>query len=107
MKANVFFDRVELNRILGLYGQMVSAGEWRDYAVDAFEDHAVFSIYRRASESPLYQVVKRPRDARKQGAYSIVASTGAVLRRGHELDRVLTVLQPRRLRLIGAGWSIA
>lgn len=105
MKANVFFDRAELNRILGLYGRMVSAGEWRDYAVDALEDRAVFSIYRRSSESPLFQVVKRPKDLRKQGMYSVIASSGAVLRRGPELDRVLAVMEPRRLRLIGADWS--
>lgn len=105
MKANVFFDRSELSRILGLYGRMVSAGEWRDYAMDALEDHAVFSIYRRSSEAPLFQVIKRPKDLRRQGMYSVVAGTGAVLRRGHDLQRVLAVMEPRRLRLISADWS--
>ena len=107
MKANIFFDRAELNRILGVYGRMVSAGEWRDYAVDALEDRAVFSIYRRSSESPLFQVVKRPKELRRQGVYSVIASSGAVLRCGHDLDRVLTALEPRRLRLIGADWSFS
>ncbi len=105
MKANIFFDRAELNRILGLYGRMVSAGEWRDYALDALEDRAVFSIYRRSSESPLFQVVKRPKDLRRQGMYSVIGSAGAVLRRGPDLERVLTVMEPRRLRLIGADWT--
>ncbi|MEJ0022357.1 MAG: DUF2794 domain-containing protein [Alphaproteobacteria bacterium] len=106
MKANIFFDRAELNRILGLYGRMVSAGEWRDYALDALEDRAVFSIYRRSSESPLFQVVKRPKDFRKQGMYSVVSSAGAVLRRGPDLERVLGVMEPQRLRLIGADWTL-
>ena len=107
MKANIFFDRAELNRILGLYGRMVSAGEWRDYALDAMEDQAVFSIYRRSSEVPLFQVVKRPKDLRRQGMYSVMTSAGAVLRRGHDLERVLAVMEPRRLRLIGTDWTLS
>lgn len=88
----VSFDRTELQAILNLYGRMVSAGEWRDYAIDFTPDKAVFSIYRRSSEMPLYRIEKDPKLARKQGAYSVVVSTGLILKRGHELDRVLRVL---------------
>lgn len=88
----VTFSRRELNGILGLYGRMVAAGEWRDYAIDFLKDRAVFSIFRRASEVPLYRIEKDPRLARKQGAYSVISATGLIMRRGHELDRVLRVL---------------
>ncbi|HWK64663.1 MAG TPA: DUF2794 domain-containing protein [Rhizobiaceae bacterium] len=85
----VTFDRRELDQILRLYGQMVAANEWRDYAIDHLSDRAVFSVFRRASETPLFQIVKDPRLARKQGAYSVIAATGLILKRGHELARVL------------------
>ena len=85
----VTFDRRELNRILGLYGRMVAAGEWRDYAIDFLRDRAVFSVFRRSSEVPIYRIEKNPRLARRQGAYSVVSATGLIVRRGHELDRVL------------------
>ena len=88
----VTFDRRGLNRILGLYGRKVAAGEWRDYAIDFLRDRAVFSVFRRASEVPLYRIEKNPKLARRQGAYTIVSSTGLIVRRGHELDRVLRVL---------------
>ncbi|MGE0061312.1 MAG: DUF2794 domain-containing protein [Xanthobacteraceae bacterium] len=88
----VTFSRRELNRILGLYGRMVAAGEWRDYAIDFLKDRAVFSVFRRASEVPLYRIEKDPQLARKQGAYSVISATGHIMRRGHELDRVLRVL---------------
>ena len=88
----VTFDRRELNRILGLYGRMVAAGEWRDYAIDFLRDRAVFSVFRRSSEVPIYRIEKNPRLARRQGAYSVVSATGLIVRRGHELDRVLRVL---------------
>ena len=87
--SHVTFDRRELNRILGLYGRMVAAGEWRDYAIDFLKDRAVFSVFRRSSEVPLYRIEKDPRLARKQGLYSVISATGLILRRGHELDRVL------------------
>jgi hypothetical protein len=77
---------------LGLYGRKVAAGEWRDYAIDFLRDRAVFSVFRRASEVPLYRIEKNPKLARRQGAYTIVSSTGLIVRRGHELDRVLRVL---------------
>ncbi len=96
----VFFERAELNRILTLYGRMVARGEWRDYALDALERRAVFSIFRRASESPLYQVEKRPELARRTGAYAVIAPGALVLRRGHDLERVLRVLEPRRVRVV-------
>jgi hypothetical protein len=88
----VTFDRRELNRILGLYGRKVAAGEWRDYAIDFLRDRAVFSVFRRASEVPIYRIEKNPKLARRQGAYTIVSATGLIVRRGHELDRVLRVL---------------
>src|SRR5215470_15042081 len=86
------FDRRELNRILDLYSRMVAAGEWRDYAIDFFKDRAVFSVFRRSSEVPIYRIEKNPRFARRQGAYSVVSATGLIMRRGNELDRVLRVL---------------
>jgi hypothetical protein len=88
----VTFNRRELDRILNLYGRMVAAGEWRDYAIDFLKDRAVFSVFRRASEIPIYRIEKDPRLARKQGAYSVISATGLILRRGHELERVLRVL---------------
>jgi hypothetical protein len=88
----VTFSRRELNRILGLYGRKVAAGEWRDYSIDFLRDRAVFSVFRRASEFPLYRIEKNPRLERKQGAYSVISATGHILRRGRELDRVLAAL---------------
>jgi hypothetical protein len=88
----VTFNRFELNRILNLYGRMVADGEWRDYAIDFLRDRAVFSVFRRASEVPIYRIEKDPRLARKQGIYSVISATGLILRRGHELDRVLLVI---------------
>ncbi|BCH22209.1 MULTISPECIES: DUF2794 domain-containing protein [unclassified Mesorhizobium] len=97
----VSFDRRELDQILRLYGRMVAANEWRDYAIDHLSDRAVFSVFRRTSETPLFQIVKDPKLARKQGAYSVVAATGMILRRGHELARVLGIFD-KRLRLVQA-----
>ena len=97
--SRVTFNRLELNRILNLYGRMVAAGEWRDYAIDFLKDRAVFSIFRRASEVPIYRIEKDPRLARKQGAYSVISASGLILRRGHELDRVLLVID-RKLALV-------
>lgn len=95
------FDRRELEQILRLYGRMVAANEWRDYAIDRLKDRAVFSVFRRTSETPLFQIVKNPGLARKQGAYSVVAASGLVMKRGQELARVLTVFE-KTLRLVGA-----
>jgi hypothetical protein len=88
----VTFDRRELDRIFGLYGRMVAAGEWRDYAIDFLRDRAVFSVFRRSAEVPIYRIEKNPKLARRQGAYSVVSATGLIVRRGHELDRVLRAL---------------
>ena len=85
----VTFSRRELNRIFDLYGRKVAAGEWRDYAIDFLKDRAVFSVFRRSSEVPLYRIEKDPKLARKQGAFSVISATGLIVRRGHELDRVL------------------
>ena len=85
----VTFSRLELNRILNLYGRMVADGEWRDYAIDFLKECAVFSVFRRASEVPIYRIEKNPKLARRQGAYSVISATGLIVRRGHELDRVL------------------
>ena len=80
---------------------MVAANEWRDYAIDHLSDRAVFSVFRRTSETPLFQIVKNPELSRKQGAFSVVAATGVILKRGHELARVLGVFD-RTLRLVEA-----
>jgi hypothetical protein len=89
----VRFNRQELGQILRLYGRKVAAGEWRDYAIDLLRDRAVFSVYRRTSEFPLYRIEKAPKLARKQGAYSVITPTGLILKRGQELARVLMVLE--------------
>ncbi len=99
--ARVSFDRRELNLLFNLYGAKVAAGEWRDYALDFTPAKAVFSIFRRSSEAPLYRVEKNPELARKQGAYAVIASSGLVMRRGHDLSRVLRALD-RGLRIVGA-----
>ena len=88
----VTFERRELDRLLRLYGRMVAAGEWRDYAIDFLRDRAVFSVFRRTCEVPIYRIEKSPRLARRQGAYSVVSATGLIVRRGHELDRVLRAI---------------
>ena len=89
------FDRHELNAILNLYGRKVAQGEWRDYAIDFLRDRAVFSVFRKASEVPVYRIEKSEKLARKQGAYSVVSSTGLIMKRGHDLSRVLAVLEDR------------
>lgn len=85
----VTFHRLELNQILRIYGRMVGEGEWRDYAIDFFKDKAVFSVFKRSGDLPLYQVEKNPKLASKQGAFSIVNTQGKILKRGHELVQVL------------------
>ncbi|WP_395647461.1 DUF2794 domain-containing protein [Terricaulis sp.] len=99
-RKTIFFERRELDQLLSFYGRMVAAGEWRDYAMDALPDRALFSVYRRASEAPLYQIQKKPADQARQGAWSVVTADGRVLRRGHDLTRVLAVLEPKRLQLV-------
>ncbi len=89
------FDRRELNLIMAVYGRKVAQGVWRDYAIDMLRDRAVFSIFRRSCEVPLYRVEKDLKLARKQGAYSVIAAGGLVMQRGHDLERVLSVLDSR------------
>jgi hypothetical protein len=96
--AQVRFDRAELNRILTIYGRMVSAGEWRDYAIDFLDDVAVFSIFRRSSEMPLFRVEKRPKLRGRQGMYAVIAATGHILKRGHDLAQVLHVFDKALLK---------
>ncbi|MEL7029674.1 MAG: DUF2794 domain-containing protein [Pseudomonadota bacterium] len=98
-RAPVFFDRRELETILSVYGFFVAAGEWRDYAIDGGTDAAVFSVFRRTSEAPLYRIEKRPKLARKQGAYAVISSAGAVLKRGQDLRAVLRVFDRQKLKL--------
>jgi hypothetical protein len=98
--AVVFFDRRELNQLLGLYGRMVSAGHWRDYAIDGLRDAAVFSVFRRSSEFPLYRIEKRPALARKQGVWTVLAHGGLVLKRGHDLAQVLKVFDRARFAVV-------
>jgi hypothetical protein len=95
----VTFNRRELDRLLRLYGRKVAAGEWRDYAIDFLKDRAVFSVFRRACEVPIYRIEKNPKLGRRQGAYSVISATGHILRRGQELDRVLGALD-RSLRVV-------
>ena len=98
--AKVFWTRPELDQILSVYGRMVRAGEWRDYALDGLSDRALFSIFRRSSEAPLYQIEKRPTLALRQGPYSILAVSGTILRRGRELGPLLRFFEKRRLHAL-------
>jgi hypothetical protein len=96
----VTFDRPELNRILAVYGRMVAAGEWRDYALDFLDEVAVFSVFRHASEMPLFRIEKRPKLRARQGQYSVVAAGGLILKRGHELAQVLKIFDKKLLKAL-------
>jgi len=96
----VFFDRQELQIILHLYGRMVQAGEWRDYAIDGLKDQAIFSAFRRASEMPAYCIIKQPVLALRQGQYAVTGSGGQILKRGRELSQVLRVLERKLLKSV-------
>jgi len=96
----VTFNRAELDAILSIYGRKVAEGEWRDYALDHMKDMAVFSIFRRTSEMPLYRIEKRPKLARRQGAYSVLSASGQILKRGQDLRQVLKILEKKRLKLV-------
>ena len=100
-RGAIAFDRRELSQILDIYGRKVASGEWRDYAIDTLREKAVFSVFRRASETPLYRIEKAPKLSRRQGAYSVIAATGLILKRGSDLGRVLRALD-RGLRLVEA-----
>ena len=94
------FHRCELSLILGLYGRMVAAGEWRDYGISSLPQLAVFSIYRRTAENPLYRVEKRPKLRDRQGQYAVIGVDGQVLKRGHDLKLVLRVLERKLIRAV-------
>jgi len=98
--AQVFFERRELDRLLALYGRMVAAGEWRDYGIGALADACVFSVFRRASEAPLYRIEKRPALARRQGAWAVIGQGDMILRRGHELEQVLRFFDKGRFKVV-------
>lgn len=100
----VSWTRKELDLLLRIYGREVAAGEWRDYAIDALKDCAVFSVFRRSSEMPLYRIEKHPKLAQKQGAYAVIAMSGLIMKRGHDLAQVLKVFEKKKdtLRLIDA-----
>ncbi len=95
----ISFTRLELNLLFQLYGQNVATGEWRDYALDCLKERAVFSIFRRSGEMPLYRIEKNPQLARRQGAFSIITTTGLIVKRGHDLGRVISVLA-KKINLI-------
>jgi len=99
-QAGVFFERRELERLLRLYGRMVAAGEWRDYGMDSLRESAVFSVFRRSAEAPLYRIEKHPALARKQGAWAIVGQGGHILKRGHELEQVLRFFDKGRFSVV-------
>jgi len=96
----VAFQRDELGVILSLYGRMVAAGEWRDYGISCLREVAVFSIFRRTAEHPLYRIEKRPRLQAKQGQYSVIGMDGRILKRGHDLRMVLRVLERKLIRAV-------
>ncbi len=95
----VSFDRTELREILNVYGRLVASGEMRDYAIDMMREKAVFSLFRRMGEVPTYRIEKDPKLRNRQGAYSVITATGLILKRGHDLARVLSVLD-KRLKLV-------
>ena len=98
--VNTAFQRAELGVILSLYGRFVAAGEWRDYGISTLRDVAVFSVFRRTAEHPLYRIEKRPKLRGKQGMYSVVGMDGQILKRGHDLKTVLRVLERKLIRAV-------
>ena len=96
----VAFHRTELSMILSLYGRMVAAGEWRDYGISSLKDVAVFSVFRRTAEQPLYRIEKRPKLRGKQGMYAVIGMDGQILRRGSDLKTVLRVLERKLIRAV-------
>lgn len=96
----VAFQRNELSVILSLYGRMVAAGEWRDYGISSLRDVAIFSVFRRTAEQPLYRIEKRPKLRNRQGMYAVIGTEGQVLKRGHDLKSVLRVLERKLIRAV-------
>lgn len=99
--AQIAFHRTELNAILSLYGRFVAAGEWRDYGISHLKEVAVFSVFRRTAENPVYRIEKRPRLRDKQGQYCIIGMEGRILKRGNDLRQVLRVLERKLIRIVG------
>lgn len=98
--AQISFNRQELGELLNVYGRAVAAGEWRDYAIDLLKDRAIFSVFRRTSEVPLYRIEKNPKLSRRQGAYAVISQSGLIVKRGHDLKTVLRVFEKKRLRVV-------
>jgi hypothetical protein len=96
----VGFERAELQRILDLYGRMVAAGEWRDYAMNFTRDIASFSAFRRTADFPQMRLEKRPELRQRQGIWALFGEQGQVLKRGHELAGVLAPLERRLLKVV-------
>jgi hypothetical protein len=96
----VHFHRTELGVILSLYGRMVAAGEWRDYGISSLREVAIFSVFRRTAEQPMYRIEKRPKLAGRQGQYCVIGMDGRILRRGHDLRTVLRVLERKLIRAV-------
>lgn len=96
----VAFHRTELSVIMSLYGRMVAAGEWRDYGISSLKDFAVFAIFKRTAENPLYKIEKRPKLRMKQGEYTLIGIDGQVLKRGNDLKAVLRVLERKLIRIV-------
>ncbi len=99
--TQIGFDRMELTRILDLYGRMVAAGHWRDYAIELGRDAAVFAAFRRAAERPEFRIEKRPALRQRQGLWALIGEGGAVVKRGHELGPVLAPIERRLVKLVG------
>ncbi len=98
--AQVAYHRTELSEILSLYGRMVAAGEWRDYGISSLKEVAVFSVFRRTAEHPLYRIEKRPKLRNRQGMYAVIGMDGQILKRGHDLKSVLRVLERKLIRIV-------
>jgi len=96
----VFFDRRELDQILRVYGRMVAAGEWRDYAILGHKDVAEFAVFRRSGDAPAYRIEKRPALRMRQGQWAVLGEGGVILKRGRELDQVLKVFDSRRFSVV-------
>ena len=100
MSEQVAFHRTELSVIMSLYGRMVAAGEWRDYGISSLRDLAVFSVFKRTAENPLYKIEKRPKLRMKQGQYVLIGMDGQILKRGNDLKAVLRVLERKLIRIV-------